>query len=168
MMERMSGRGGLPIRAATPEDWPTLSPLLRVMGRIDSEAGVRARMTRILARDDHVLPVAVAGDGSLVVGYAWAQDHGPNFRSGKGIARLNDLFVAPEHRRPGTGIRLLAAVAGWAADRGVTWLQWQSSSQATPFYARLGLAGDPCPDREHPFYEIDFSGAGWRADPEPG
>lgn len=164
-MPRAERRDGIRVRAATTEDWPSLWPLLRGMGKTTSECEVRERLGRVLPREDHFLPVVVEGDGphSPALGYAWAQDHGPHLRSGKRVARLHDLFVAPEHRRRGVGGLLLGAVAGWATDRGVAWLQWQSSPAAVPFSERLGLAGDPCPDPGHPFFEIDFSEPEWRS-----
>lgn len=132
------------------------------MGQTDSESEVRTRLQRILTRDDHLLCVAVAEHNSAVVGYAWAQDYGFHLRSGRSIARLNDIYVAPKHRRSGIGTQLIMAGTAWTIERGVTWLQWQSSAEALPFYRCLGLVGDPCPDPNHPFYEIDFSREDWR------
>jgi GNAT superfamily N-acetyltransferase len=116
----------------------------------------------MLLRDDHVLLVAVTDGEASVLGYAWAQDYGSHLRSGKSVARLNDQFVAPTYRRSGTGTRLFVSVVRWVEERGVTWLQWQASSAALPFYERLGLAGDPCPDQGHPFFELDFAQADWK------
>ncbi len=142
------------VRPAQETDLPALWPLLCEMGKTDSEAAVLARTARLLGDSSHCLPVALAG--GLVVGYAWAQDYGPHLRSGDRVARLNDLFVAEDHRRRGAGALLLSAVTDWARARGVRWLQWQASADALPFYERLGLFGDPCPDPGHPFFEMEF------------
>jgi len=59
---------------------------------------------------------------------------------------------------PRGGPGLFEAVLAWAAERSMRWLQWQASTAAVPFYARLGLVGDTKSDLEaHPFYEIDFA-----------
>lgn len=79
-------------------------------------------------------------------------------RTGRSIVRLHDLFVSPTHRRSGIGTQLFGFVARWAKERGATWLQWQASAAALPFYERLGFVGDPCPDPKHPFFEIELTG----------
>ncbi len=94
-----------------------------------------------------------------LAGYAWVHDYGPHIRAGVSTARLNDLIVGPAWRKRGVGRHLFESVRRWSESRGVRWLQWQSSLGALEFYARLGLTGNPCPDPEHPFFEIDF--AGW-------
>ena len=48
-------------------------------------------------------------------------------------------------------------VLNWARKERVNWLQWQASESAVKFYEKLGYSGDPCPDPEHPFFEIEFS-----------
>ncbi len=143
------------IRPVQDDDWPALWPLLHEMGKTDTEARVRERVRQVSCRDDHFLTVAL--HGSSVAGYVWAQDYGAHIRSGQSTVRMHDLFVAPSYRRHGVGARLLGAVKAWATERGATWLEWQSGQAALPFYGRLGLTGDPCPDPEHPFFEIDLT-----------
>lgn len=127
------------------------------MGRTDSLDQVHARFDRIVESDDHF--IVLAFDGNVPVGYAWAQDRGPHLRSGWRNARLHDLFVAPAHRRRGIGRRLFVTAQAWTRSRGVRWLEWQASRDALGFYERLGVNGDPCPDPEHPYFEIDFGDA---------
>ncbi|MSP13048.1 MAG: N-acetyltransferase [Chloroflexi bacterium] len=154
----MDESGLITIRPCVISDGPEMWPLLQDMGYIDSEAGVRQRLTALSLREDHYIPVAAVE--TLIVGYAWVQDYGPHLRSGARTARLNDLYVLPAWRRHGAGRRLFAAVRAWAQARGVRWLQWQASRAAIPFYERLGFQGDTVGDLpEHPFFEIDF-GAG--------
>lgn len=148
------------LRPATPEDWIALSPLLRAMGQVDDEIKACTRLASVLGRPDHALFVATTAGEPVVVGYAWVQDYGPHLRTGKSVARLHDLYVDPRYRRCGAGTLLLAEVQQWARDREVTWLQWQASASALPFYARVGLIGEPCPDPEHPFFEIDLTLSG--------
>src|SRR5207248_11475500 len=98
----------------------------------------------------------VAIDGYRLVGYGWAQDYGPHLRSGASTARLHDLFAVPDCRRRGIGAALFTAIKTWAMGKGVRYLQWQASLSAVPFYERLGYAGDPCPQPDYPFFEIEF------------
>jgi GNAT superfamily N-acetyltransferase len=53
---------------------------------------------------------------------------------------LEDLFVAPEHRRSGVGRTLLAALAATALERGYTRLEWMAlnwNEPALEFYEKL-------------------------------
>ncbi len=151
MQERERRGGGFVIRRALASDWPALWPLLLDMGQVEP-ASARERAVRVMERDDHYLPIATTDTG--LAGYAWAQDYVEHMRSGHRVVRLHDLFVTPRWRRKGVGATLLYAIRGWATDKGATWLQWQATHEAVPFYERLGLVGDPCPDPEHPFFEI--------------
>lgn len=126
--------------------------LLVDMGKTDQEKLARARSERLGTADDHYLPVAVKA--GRLVGYAWAQDFGEHLRGADRTARLHDLYSHPNERRRGVGSALFRAVKAWSDERGVKWLQWQASLDAVPFYRALGLAGDPCPDPEHPFFEL--------------
>ena len=69
------------------------------------------------------------------------------------MARFHDLRVAEPFRLHGIGRRLFMTARDWAHDHGVRWLQWQSNPG---FYERLGLRGDPCPQPDHPEFEIEF------------
>ncbi len=143
------------IRPVQDDDWPALWPLLHKMGKTDAEARVRERVRQVNHRDEHFLTVAL--HEASIAGYVWAQDYGAHIRSGQSTVRMHDLFVAPSYRRCGVGTQLLGAVTSWATERGATWLEWQSGQAALPFYEQLGLTGDPCPDPEHPFFEIDLT-----------
>ena len=143
------------VRVAQKADWPAVWPLLQAMGQVDSEASAHRRFQEIVRDNQQFLPVALMDD--RIAGYAWAH-HGPlHLRAGRSTVRLNDLFVAPEWRRRGIGRCLLEAVQQWATERQATWLEWQASKAAVPFYERLGYTGDPCPDPEHPFFEITLA-----------
>ena len=120
----------------------------------DSESLAQMRFAQMLSSSAHCIQVAVL-DGQLV-GYAWAQNYGSHLRTGKSTARLHDLFVDGQYRRRGVGRQLFLAVRDWAQQQKITWLQWQASRMAVPFYQKLGLVGDPCPDPTHPFFEIEF------------
>jgi len=143
------------IRPAKPEEWGAILPLFQAMGGQCDEAA-RQRFARITQSDDHYLPVAV--DDSHHIGYGWAQDYGPHLRTGDRTARLHDLFVPTSQRKRGIGTALFAAIRAWAEGRGVRYLEWQASHAAVPFYERLGYTGNPCPQPEYPFFEIEFPG----------
>ncbi len=54
---------------------------------------------------------------------------------------LEDIYVAPEHRRHGVGGALLAELARITVERGFTRLEWTALDWNTPaldFYAKLG------------------------------
>jgi len=144
------------IRRATSADWDAVWPLLHGMGKVAGpEDAARQRFGRILRSHDHYLVVAVYDN--VVVGYGWAQDYGAHLRTGDRTARLHDLFVRPERRGHGIGAAIFCAVREWARQKGVRYLEWQASLSAVPFYERLGYTGDPCPQPEYPYFEIDFA-----------
>jgi len=141
------------LRPATPTDWEVLLPLLRSMGSQADETA-RQRFVQLTRASDHYLPVVLTD--TSVVGYGWVQDYGPHLRSGERTARLHDLFVSPPQRRQRLGAALFLAIKAWAEQRGVRYLEWQASHAALPFYERLGYKGDPCPQPDYPFFEIQF------------
>lgn len=141
------------IRSARPEDFPHLIPLMKSFAGVRDD-GLEDRFRHVTSSADHVLVVAILEDS--IVGYAMAQGHGPRLRSGEETVRLNDLVVSDAHRRRGVGRALFEAVKDWVKARGSRYLEWQSSKTGVAFYASLGLKGDPCPQPDYPFFEIDF------------
>ncbi len=140
------------VRPARTADWAGCWPLLQAMGKVDGEEAARQRFTRVLANPAEFLPVAERG--GVLVGYAWAHQGPLHLRAGRSTVRMNDLFVTPAWRRHGVGRQLLAAVITWAKEQRADWLEWPASRATLPFYERLGYHGDPCPDPDHPFFEI--------------
>lgn len=145
----------LQVRPATEDDWGAVYPLLQRMGHVDSAEAAHDRSLCIVRNSAHYVPLAIM-DGE-VVGYGWVQDYGPHLRSGEQTARLHDLYIHPRHRGHGAGRALFDAVRLWAQRSGMRYLEWQAPLSAVPFYHRLGFDGDPCPQPDFPFYEIDFS-----------
>lgn len=140
------------IRPVEVSDLPSLWLVARPYADNEASFTERVAAKRLLA--DHYIPVCLIGDE--VVGYAWVHEYGVHIRNGLSTARLNDLIVSTEHRHLGVGRALFESVVTWVEGRSVKWLQWQASTKAVGFYERLGLQGDPCPDPEHPFYEVTF------------
>jgi GNAT superfamily N-acetyltransferase len=138
------------IRKAQISDFPALVSLFAS----PEHDGLEDRFRSVISSCDHVLVVAELE--SSIVGYAMAQGYGPRLRSGEETVRLHDLMVSSEHRRRGVGQALFAVVKDWVNARGARYLEWQSSAAGIAFYESLGLKGDPCPQPEYPFFEIDF------------
>ncbi len=142
------------VRVVRQNDWIVLWPILLERGSDPEELLVKARFDRLLRQPEHCLMVALINN--KLVGYAWAQNYGAHLRTGKITARLHDLFVLESHRRKGLGTLLFHAVADWVKKQGVTWLQWESNYSGVPFYKKLGYKGDPCPNPQTPFFQIEF------------
>jgi GNAT superfamily N-acetyltransferase len=150
------------IRQAKASDFPALWPLLREMGKTDTEERVGRRFLALVGSYQHFLPVAILG--GEVAGYAWAQDFGPHLRGGTCIVRLHDLCVASAWRRRGIGSRLFGAVRTWAMERGATWLQWSATLASRAFYERLGLAPE-LEDPAYPTFELELAHPHWKPRP---
>ncbi|EFH87927.1 GNAT family N-acetyltransferase [Ktedonobacter racemifer] len=140
------------VRHAQPEDWQHILPLLK--RKIDSEQEVKRRFEDFIRRSDHYLPVAFID--ARLVGYGWVQNYGAHLRAGFQTARLHDLFVHPEYQKQGVGAALFNSCKEWAQQTGVRYLEWQANQSSLGFYQRLGYIGDPCPQPDYPFFEIDF------------
>ena len=144
------------LRRVTSADWDAVWPLLQGMGKVAGPADAAwQRFERVLQDPSHYVSIAICDDA--LVGYAWAQNYGAHLRTGDRTARLHDLFVRPERRGHGIGAAIFHAVREWARQEGVRYLEWQASLSAVPFYERLGYAGDPCPQPECPYFEINFA-----------
>jgi GNAT superfamily N-acetyltransferase len=124
------------------------------MGHLDSEPAAKSRFEQLLQHPDQYLPVALLD--TTIVGYAWVQNYGAHLRSGSSTARLHDLFVLSNYRKLSIGTILFQSVKTWAAQSKIRYLEWQASQAALGFYERLGYQGDPCPQPDYPFFEIDF------------
>ena len=145
------------VRPCEEGDTDALARMALTMGRADSMEQIRVRARRLLERPDHCLCVAVRH--GRPAGYAWAQNYGPHLRSGEAVVRIHDLFVEPGERRSGIGRALFEHVRHWAAQQGAVYLQWQASQDALAFDQALDLTGDPCPDPDHPFFELILGAA---------
>ncbi|MEJ7744623.1 MAG: GNAT family N-acetyltransferase [Nocardioidaceae bacterium] len=144
------------LRSAARGDWAQFWPLLAEMGVPDQEQDCLERF-EVTVEDPNWL-VLVAARGERLIGYAAVQDYGDHLRCGKRgrVARLHDLFVAPEERWTGVGRALMDEAVEWARGR-VGYLQWQAhETRSAPFYERLGFRGQPCPQPDYPEFEVTF------------
>ena len=58
-------------------------------------------------------------------------------------AGITDVWVSPDHRREGLGLVVMAAILGWAAERGATTAYLQVRGDNAPglaLYDRLGFS----------------------------
>lgn len=81
------------------------------------------------------------GDGEAV-GYAIFYTTFSTFECRSGIW-LEDVYVRPEHRRGGIGLRIMEHLAGLALERGHVRLEWVAldwNEPALNFYEKLGAA----------------------------
>ena len=84
----------------------------------------------------------VESDQGDVVGYAIFYTTFSTFECRSGIW-LEDIYVRPEHRRGGIGLRIMEHLAGLALERGHVRLEWVAldwNEPALDFYAKLGAA----------------------------
>jgi GNAT superfamily N-acetyltransferase len=124
------------IRPATTDDadaiWPLVSDFATSFTPdLDAFAGI---LPALLGRDD-VLVLVAELDG-VVVGYLLAALH-PTFFANGPVAGVEEVMVAPAHRRSGVGAALMAQAAKWADARGAAYLSL-ASRRAGDFYLALG------------------------------
>lgn len=136
--------GGLRIRAACPEDVPTLLELFMELADYEHLAhemhATDELVTEALFGDRPAAEALLAEVGGETAGYALYFPTFSTFLAIQGIW-LEDLFVRPSHRKGGIGRSLLAAVAAAARERGAKRLEWSAldwNELALGFYRGLG------------------------------
>jgi GNAT superfamily N-acetyltransferase len=136
----------LEIRFGRPSDLHDLVALLQELFSIEADFTPdpeRQRRGLALLLDgaaDHRVFV-VEGEGRAV-GMATVQVLISTAEGGP-VGLVEDVVVAPEHRGRGLGRRLLAAVEGWAYQRGLARLQLLADRENAPalrFYEQAGWA----------------------------
>ncbi len=126
------------VRPALLADVPRLAELSGVLGYPVAVEKMATRVTRLLGRDEDAL--VVAEHAGQVVGWIHAAEQ-ELVESGRRCEILG-LVVDAEHRRSGTGRRLVAAIEKWAHQRGLEELTVRSAvsrAESHPFYERLGF-----------------------------
>lgn len=124
------------VRVATPVDAAGIWPLVEAFATTFTphEHTFRATVDRLVVRDDSLL--LVAQDGSEIVGYLLASAHLTFLADGE-VVWIEELMVAEERRRTGTGAELVRHAEEWAADRGAAYVSL-TSRRAGAFYLAQG------------------------------
>ncbi len=131
------------IRAATEDDVQLVFDLICELATYeklrDQVAGTAAVLRASLFERRDAEALIVEDDGE-VVGYAIFYTTFSTFECRSGIW-LEDVYVRPEHRRGGIGLRVMEHLASLALERGHVRLEWVAlgwNEPALNFYAKLG------------------------------
>jgi len=127
------------VRRATDADLSVLEELWTAFEReVPSPAYVDVDRAQELAEIGEIVAsgLGFVAERDRPVGFALARV------TGSGLARLTDLYVAPDARRDGVAARLISAVADALAERGIEHLDLEvraGSSDARLVYSRWGF-----------------------------
>jgi GNAT superfamily N-acetyltransferase len=133
------------IRPATEEDVQLVFDLiceLATYEKLRDEVVGTAEILRASLFDRGDAEALIVEDEGEVVGYAIFYTTFSTFECRSGIW-LEDVYVRPEHRRGGIGLRVMEHLAGLALERGHVRLEWVAldwNEPALNFYAKLGAA----------------------------
>jgi len=134
------------IRAATLSDLDALTNLLQILFAIEADfACDQSRQRRgleLLLTGERACVLVAEAEG-YVIGMATGQVTISTAEGGPALL-IEDVVVAEAWRGRGTGRLLLAALAGWAEERGIGRLQLladRNNQPALDFYQRLGWQG---------------------------
>ena len=132
------------IRAANPEDCPTIANLIRELAiyeKLEHDAKASAEdLRRDLFGDRVFAECLIAEEDGEAIGFALFFHNYSTFRGRPGLY-LEDLFVKPSHRGKGIGKHLLASLARIAVDRKCGRMEWAVLDWNEPsigFYKSLG------------------------------
>ena len=126
------------IRRAAPEDAPRLAELSIELGYPMTAAEAADRLVDLEASGDHAL--LVADEGGTAAG--WIQVSLPRIFETPKSAEIAGLVVDSAERGRGVGRDLVAAAAGWAAERGCVAVRVRTNvirERAHAFYVREGF-----------------------------
>ncbi len=102
------------------------------------------RLNAAMFGDDAFVEGLIAADLELPIGYALFHPNFSSFRGERGMY-LEDIFVKPDHRGSGIGLRMIKEIAGIAASRGYERIDFQVLDWNTPainFYKKLGAVSN--------------------------
>ena len=124
------------VRRATADDADAIWPLVSEFATsFTPDRGAFADILPALVSRDDVL-VLVAESGGDAVGYLLAALH-PTFFANGPVAGVEEVMVAPAHRRSGVGAALMSEAEKWADACGAGYLSL-ASRRAGDFYLALG------------------------------
>jgi GNAT superfamily N-acetyltransferase len=131
------------IRAATEDDVQLVFDLICELATYeklrDEVVGTAAILRASLFDRGDAEALIVEADGEAV-GYAIFYTNFSTFECRSGIW-LEDIYVRPEHRQGGIGLRIMEHLAGLALERGHVRLEWCALTWNEPalnFYEKLG------------------------------
>jgi GNAT superfamily N-acetyltransferase len=132
------------IRAARPNDVPTIARLIRALAEYERMADAvvleEEQLHLHLFGPRPFAEVLIAEDAGRVVGFALFFHNFSTFRGQPGLY-LEDLFVEPDQRGKGHGKALLQALARLAVERQcgrVNWMVLDWNEPSIQFYKKLG------------------------------
>ena len=133
------------IRAATEDDVQLIHDLiceLATYEKLRDEVVGTPEILRESLFDRRVAEALIVESEGEAVGYALFYTTFSSFECRGGIW-LEDVYVKPEHRRGGVGLRIMEHLAALALERGHVRLEWcalEWNEPALNFYAKLGAA----------------------------
>jgi GNAT superfamily N-acetyltransferase len=140
----MSIAAQINLRAATPDDVPTIFALIHALAEYEKltheVVGNSAALEQHLFGAHPYAEVVLAESGGQAVGFALFFHNYSTFLTQPGIY-LEDLFVLPDYRRQGIGQTILSYLAQLAVERGCGRLDWSVldwNEPAIAFYQRMG------------------------------
>jgi len=128
----------LAVRRAKTTDAARIAELSGTLGYPVKADAMRARLERLLGRDEHVVFVA---ETTEIVGWTHAAEQEILVVAGR--CEIWGLVVAEGQRGRGVGRRLVEAVEQWALSRGLSEVSLRSNvirPESHPFYKRLGYS----------------------------
>jgi GNAT superfamily N-acetyltransferase len=131
------------IRAATEDDVQLIFDLiceLATYEKLRDEVVGTAEILRASLFDRRDAEALIVESDGEPVGYAIFYTTFSTFECRSGIW-LEDVYVRPEHRRGGIGLRVMEHLAALALERGHVRLEWcalEWNEPALSFYAKLG------------------------------
>lgn len=131
---------GASLRPAVLDDAAGIAELSGVLGYPTGAAELRARLTRLLARDGELVLVA-EDEARRILGWAYAAER--ELLELPAHCELLGLVVHAGARRRGIARRLVAEVERWAVGRGLDRVDVRSNvvrPESHAFYERVGYA----------------------------
>jgi GNAT superfamily N-acetyltransferase len=145
------------IRAATPQDAAVIVTLIEELAEYEKLRGAchadpRALSTHLFGPKPRAEVILAECDGEPV-GFALFFHTFSTFECAPSLY-VEDIYVRPQHRRKGIGVRLLAHLGSLAVERGCKRMEWAVldwNRPAIDFYLRLGA----CPMDEWTVFRLD-------------
>lgn len=137
------------IRSIQKQDLAAVVGLIRELAEYEQLSQycevTEERLSAAMFGDGAFLEGLIAVEGGAAAGYALFFPYFSSFRGQRGFY-LDDLFVAPDHRGRGLGIRMIRHIARLADERGferIDFLVAEGNAAAIEFYKRHGAVTNP-------------------------